>query len=326
MNTPRRHFIGSVGAACVAALPGWSFAQSGYPSRPLSVVIPYPPGASTDQTGRLVQARMAPTFGQPVIAENRAGAGGVVGAAFVAKSPADGTRILMATQPILTVSPHLLKDMGFDAQKDLVPVSSAINAVVAICVNAALPVRNVAELIDYGRRNPRTLNYGTAGEGSPQHIGGLLLNQRTGLDMVHIPYKGGGPMVTDLMAGHVKVGIATLSVFKPLMNDPRVRVLAIGEKTRYAGTPDLPTIAETVPGFELSTWLGFFAAAATPPSILSALSTAVEAAVQSAEVKTPLANSALLVQPGGPEALARTVRSDYEVYGRIIRDNGITGG
>jgi tripartite-type tricarboxylate transporter receptor subunit TctC len=325
MTPPRRHFIGSVAAACAAALPGWSLAQSGYPSRPLSVVIPYPPGASTDQTGRLVQTRMAPTFGQPVIAENRAGAGGVVGAAFVAKSPADGTRILMATQPILTISPHLLKDMGFDAQKDLVPVSSAINAVVAICVNSTLPVRNVAELIEYGRRNPRTLSFGTAGEGSPQHIGGLLLNQRTGLDMVHIPYKGGGPMVTDLLAGHVKVGIATLSVFKPLLNDPRVRVLAIGEKSRYAGTPDIPTIAETVPGFELSTWLGFFTAGATPPAILTALSAAVEAAVQSAEVKTPLANSALLVQAGGPEALARTVRSDHETYGRIIRDNGIKG-
>jgi len=325
MNTPRRHFLGGVAAACAASLPGGLLAQPAYPSRPLTVVVPYPPGASTDQTGRLVATRMAQSFGQPVIAENRAGAGGVVGAAHVAKSPGDGTRILMATQPILTVSPHLMKDMGFDPQKDLVPVSSAINAVVAICVNSALPVRSVAELIEYGRRNPRTLNFGTAGEGSPQHIGGLLLNQRAGLDMVHIPYKGGGPMVTDLLAGHVKVGIATLSVFKPLLNDPRVRVLAIGEKTRYAGAPDLPSIAETLPGFELSTWLGFFAAASTPPAILAALSAAVEAAVQSPEVKTPLANSALLVQSGGPDSLARTVRADHEAYGRIIRDNGIKG-
>lgn len=324
MSASRRQILKTLACGIALPAPALALAQAAYPTKPLTVVVPYPPGASTDQTGRLVATKMAQSFGQPVIAENRAGASGIVGAAFVARSPGDGTRILMATQPILTISPHLNKDMGFDAQKDLVPVSAAINAVVAICVSSKLPVRTMAELIDYSKRNPGKLSYGTAGQGSPQHIGGLLLNQKAGMDMVHVPYKGGGPMVTDLMAGHVNVGIATLSVFKPLLNDARVRVIAIGEKARYAGTPEIPTIAETIPDFELNTWLGFFTSATTPPDILASLSRSVQAALNAPEVKDPLAASALLVQPTGPEGLARTVRSDHDAYGRIIRDNGIT--
>jgi tripartite-type tricarboxylate transporter receptor subunit TctC len=324
MTIQRRVALKALASGLTLSAPALSLAQTAYPSKPLTVIIPYPPGASTDQTGRRVANKMAPTFGQPVIAENKPGASGVVGAAYVARSPADGTRILMATQPILTVSPHLNKDMGFDAQKDLVPVSSAINAVVAVCVSSKIPVKTLPELIDYSKRNRGKLSYGTAGQGSPQHIGGLLLNQKAGMDMVHVPYKGGGPMVNDLLAGHVNVGIATLSVFKPLLNDPRVRVIAIGEKSRYAGTPDIPTIAETIPGFELNTWLGFFTAAGTPADILASLRKSVEAALNAADVKDPLAASALLVQQTGPQGLAATVKSDYETYGRIIRENGIT--
>lgn len=324
MDTNRRQALATIAAGLAATLPGAGRAQEKYPSRQLTIVVPYPPGASTDATARMVAAKMGEGFGQPVIVENRAGAGGAVGATYVAKSPADGYRVLLATQPILTINPHLQKNTGFDPMAELVPVSGAINAVVALCVHSSVPAKSLAELIAYAKQNPGKVTFGTAGTGSPQHVGGIMLAQRAGVDMVHVPYKGGGPMVTDLLAGHINVGIATLSVFKKLIGDSRVRVIAVGEAKRYAGTPDIPTIAETLPGFELNTWLGFFGPAGMPAPVRAAVSEAIVKALGSDEVSGKLANLALLVQPGGPDALGKVVRTDHETYGRIIRDYRIT--
>jgi len=319
-----RHFaLGVMVSVFAAALPLLAHAQP-YPNKPITVVIPYPPGASTDQVGRMVQQRIAATTGHTVIAENRGGAGGNLGAAYVAKSPPDGYRVLLATQPIATINPFLFKDMGFDPLKDLTPLTAAVNAVVAIVAHPSLPANNIAELIAYGKSNPGTLNYGTAGAGTPQHIGGLLLAQRGGFTMTHVPYKGGGPMVTDLIAGHIKVGIVTLSAVKAFVADKRLKILAIGEKTRFAGAPDLPTIAETLPGFEMTTWLGFFGPGNLPAEQVAYLSKAIMQALNSNEVKARLVDLALPIRAEGPEALARLIRADQELYGRIIRENNIT--
>lgn len=324
MDARRRQTLTTIAAGIAAALPGAACAQDKYPSRQLTIVVPYPPGASTDATARMVAARMGEDFGQPVIVENRAGAGGAVGATYVAKSPGDGYRVLLATQPILTINPHLQKSTGFDPMAELVPVSGAINAVVAVCVHSSVPAKSLAELIAHAKANPGKVTFGSAGTGSPQHVGGIMLAQRAGIEMVHVPYKGGGPMVTDLLAGHINVGIATLSVFKKLIGDSRVRVIAVGEATRYSGTPDIATIAETLPGFELNTWLGFFGPAGMPAPIRAAVSGAIVKALGSAPVSGKLAELALLVQPGGPAALEKVVRADHETYGRIIRDYKIT--
>jgi tripartite-type tricarboxylate transporter receptor subunit TctC len=323
MNNRRRQTLSLLAAALAAGLPALARAQA-YPNRPISVVIPYPPGASSDQVGRQVQQRIATNTGLTVIAENRGGAGGNVGAAYVAKSPPDGYRILLATQPILTINPFLYKDMGFDPLKDLTPLTCAVNGVVAIVVHPSLPVNNIAELIAYGKANPGVLNFGTAGSGSPQHIGGILFAQRGGFSLTHVPYRGGGPMVADLLAGHIKMGIVTLSAVKAYMADKRVKVLAIGEKTRFPGVPDVPTIGETLPGFELTTWLGFFGPGGLPPEQVNYLSNAIIQALNAPEVKTNLQDSALPIRAEGPEALAKLVRADHELYGRIIRENKIT--
>jgi tripartite-type tricarboxylate transporter receptor subunit TctC len=292
----------------------------------VNIVVPYPPGGSSEQLARSVQVRLSAALGQPVVIENRAGAGGTIGAAYVAKSPPDGYRILMATQPIITINPHLQKDMGFDPLKDLTPLTNGVNAVVCIAVSSSVPAQNLAELIAWGRKNPGALTFGTAGAGSPQHVGGMLLAQRAQMEMTHVPYKGGGPMVTDLMAGHIKAGVATMSVFRPFINDRRIKVLAIGEKARFPGAPDIPTIAETVPNFELSTWLGFYGPGGLPADITRTLSMELIKALKADDVRGKLADAGLLVAADGPEALGALGRSEHELYGRkrIIRDNRIS--
>jgi tripartite-type tricarboxylate transporter receptor subunit TctC len=324
MNLHRRHVLDALAAALASTLPSLTHAQA-YPNKPITIIIPYPPGASTDQLGRFLQQGMtANNSGLTVIAENRGGAGGILGSAFVAKSPPDGYRVLLATQPIAAIYPFLYKDMGFDPIKDLTPLTCGVNAVVALVVHPSLPVNNVAELIAYGKKNPGVLNFGTAGSGSPQHIGGLLFAQRAGFDITHVPYKGGGPMVSDLLAGHIKVGIVTLSTVKAHMIDKKLRVIAIGEKVRFAGSPDIPTIAETLSGFELTTWLGFFGPGGLPPEQVRYLSNAITQALNTPDIKSKLLDLALPLRTEGPEALAKLVLADQDAYGRIIRDNKIT--
>lgn len=324
MSFSRRQFLAAAGgSAAVVALPRSALAQS-YPSRPITIVVPYPPGASTDQVARLVQQQMQTDTGGTIVVENRGGAGGNVGAAYVAHSPPDGYRILMATQPIVTINPYVYKSIGFDPVKDLTPLTCAVNAVVSIAVHPSLGVNSIAELIAYGKSHPGQLNFGTAGTGSPQHVGGLLFAQRAGFEWTHIPYRGGGPMVTDLLAGQIKVGIVTLSAVKGYLADGRLKVIAIGEKSRFSGAPTLPTIAETLPDFELTTWLAFFGPGKLPPDIVQYLSSHIAQALAAESVKTRLDESALPVRAEGPTALAQLVSADQAQYQKIIREHNIT--
>lgn len=323
MSISRRGLLASAGSLATAAFARSAAAQS-FPSKPITMVVPYPPGASTDLVARLVQQRMQGDIRENVIVENRAGANGNVGAAYVAKSPADGYRILLATQPIVAINPYVYKNTGFDATKELAPITCAVNAVVCIAVHPSLPVHSVGELVAYAKANPGKLNFGSAGTGSPQHIGGLLFAQRAGFQWTHVPYRGGGPMVSDLLAGNVKVGIVTLSTVKGSMADGRLRILAIGEKARFDGTPQIPTIAETLPGFELTTWLGFFGPAGLGAGATQFLSKHLAQALDDPAVKAKLADSALPVHAEGPEALAQRVAADQAVYRRVIREHHIT--
>jgi tripartite-type tricarboxylate transporter receptor subunit TctC len=322
MTFDLRRALGFVAAALLAAVPLYAEAQA-FPTRPITIVVPYPPGASTDQVARLVAPKLSAALGQPVLVESRAGAGGSVGAAYVAKSPPDGYRILMATQPIVAINPYFQKDMGFHPLKELTPLTKAVNAPVGIAVSASLPIHSMAQFIQYAKDNPGALTYGTAGTGSPQHVGGVLLSQRAGINTTHVPYKGGGPMLTDLLAGHIKAGIATMSVFKPHMGGQKIRVIAIGELSRFSGTPEIPTIAETLPGLELTTWLGFFGPGGLPANLVATLSGELGKALRADDVRSKLLGAAMLVAADGPEALAKVAREDYELYGRIIRENRI---
>ena len=294
-----------------------------YPSHPVTIVIPYPPGASTDQLVRLVQPRFAAGLGQSVIAENRGGAGGNLGSALVARSAPDGYRILLTTDAVVTLNPYFYKDMGFDPVKDLAPITTGVSAVLGIAVHPSLPVNSMAELIDYARKNPKKVFFGTAGAGSPQHLAGEMLNQRAQIELVHVPYKGGGPAIADLLAGHINMGIATLSAMVPHVAGGNIRIIAIGEKTRFEGTPNIPTIAETLPDFEASAWLAFFAPAGTPREIIGRLNSELVKALNAEDVRGKLLALGLLVVGDTPEQLAVKLKTDLERRGKIIRDVGI---
>jgi tripartite-type tricarboxylate transporter receptor subunit TctC len=295
----------------------------GYPNRPVVIVTPYPPGASTDNVARLVQTELVAGLGQPVVVEHRSGAAGNVGSASVAAAAPDGYRILLTTDAVMTLNSHFYKDMGFDPVRDLAPITTAVDAAIGIAVHPSLGVNSVPELIAYARKNPRKLFFGTAGTGSPMHIAGELLNQRAKIELMHVPYKGGGPAMTDLVGGHIKMGIATLAALVPHAGRGTIKVIAIGEKRRVDIDPNIPTVAETLPGFEFSAWLAFFAPAGTPADIVKRLNAELVRALNVAEVKSKLRALGMTVVGDRPEQLAERLKNDIELRGKIVRDAAI---
>lgn len=255
--------------ATSGSLLGSSMSEAqGFPNRTIELIVSAPPGASVDFTGRLVQTKIGNSLGQPMVVENRTGAGGNIGSAYVAKSPPDGHRILLTTNAVMTVNPHVYKNMGFDVLKDLAPITLAVSGPIGIAVSAITGIRSMAELVDFARRNPGKLSYATPGSGSPQHVVGELIKQRAGIFIVHIPYRGLGPAFVDVIAGTVQVVISTLSALLPHAAAGKLRILALAEPRRSEAAPELPVIAETIPGVEASAWLAFFAPGGTPRDIV----------------------------------------------------------
>src|SRR4051795_10466993 len=240
-----------------------------YPSRPITIVIGYTPGAVSDLTARTIADGLQQAWGQTFIVDNRPGSGGNIGAAFVARAPADGYTLMIGTDATMASNVHLYKYVGFDPVKDFAPVAHVGANIICLAVNAELPIKSVADVIAYAKANPGKLAYGSSGTGSPHHLAGELLHQKAGIDIAHIPYKGGGAAVNDLLGGHIGMAFLSLSAAVPHMNTGKIRIIAVVEKTRYAALPDIPTIGETVPGFEMSSWVGVFAPASTPPEIVA---------------------------------------------------------
>jgi tripartite-type tricarboxylate transporter receptor subunit TctC len=294
-----------------------------YPAKPITIVIGYTPGAVSDLAARTIAEGLHQAWGQPVIVDNRPGSGGNIGAAFVARAPADGYTLLVGTDAQMASNVHLYKYVGFDPVKDFAPVAYAGANIICLAVNADLPIKTVADVIDYAKKNPGKLNYGSSGTGSPHHLAGELLHQKAGIDIAHIPYKGGGAAVNDLLGGHIGMAFLSLSAAVPHINTGRLRIVAVVEKTRYAAMPDIPTIGETVPGFEMSSWIGVFAPAATPPELVGKLNDGIARVLTVPEVKEKLANLGLVVAAGKPDALAGMVRNGLEVRGALIKAAGI---
>lgn len=319
-------FLRALGALCIAAGTALvAHAQPRVPDRPITLVAPYPAGASTDTFARIVAAQLTADTGQQVIVENRAGASGNIAGSYVAHSPPDGTRILVATNPMIVINPHLLKDMGYDPLKDLRPVANGINTIVALAVHPSVPARTLAEFIAYGKAHPDDLFFGTAGAGTPHHIGGLDFGRRVGIAMRHVPYKGGAPMLADLMGGQIKVGITAFSSMEPLWKAGKIRILAIGEPSRVPAYPELPTFAETVPGFVMNGWTGFFVPAATPAATADRITKQLLHAMTQPAVLKQLADANLPLWPErDPASLAAAIRKEYKLYGDQVRDLHVT--
>ena len=291
-----------------------------YPDRPIHLVVPFAPGG-VDVTARLLQPGLQQDLGQPIVIENRPGAGGVTGTVVVSKSPPDGFTLLMTTSGTLVNAPLLAKTPPFDPIKDFTPITVTFQAVSTLVVNAALPIHSVKELVDYARQNPGKLGFASAGIGTNQHIDGETLKTLAGIDMVHVPYKSFGQSIADLTAGHVQLGFNTLAQIRPHVASGKVRLIAVGDAKRYAALPDVPTIAETMPGFaRVPGWSGaILGPAGLPAPILARLNGATVKAIHRPEVRARLEEGGSVAIANTPEEFTALMRGDIERMTRVIR-------
>jgi tripartite-type tricarboxylate transporter receptor subunit TctC len=308
--------------ACVVGAGMPVFAQD-YPTKPIRFVVPYPPGGGTDIIARIVQAKLTQGLGQPVIIENRGGAGGAVGTEVVAKSAPDGYTILF-TLSSHTINPLLYK-LPFDTEKDFAPISLVASLPQIIAAYPPLPVKNMQELIALAKAYPGKLNFASVGNGSPSHIAGELLKLKAGIDLVHIPYKGGGPAVADTVAGQVQFLIVSIPAAMSQVKSGRLRPIAVTTLKRSPAAPEIPTVAESagIPDYEVDSWYAMFAPAKTPPAIVARLQQEIARVVQLPEIKEKLLQQGADGVGGSSAELERVVKRELRKWEAVIRQAGI---
>ena len=310
-------------AACLAlATSALGHAQS-YPSKPIRFVVPYPPGGPLDIVARLLGQHVGESLKQPVIVENKAGAGGNIGADLVAKSAPDGYTILMGAVATHAINPSLYASMPYDARKDFIPVTQIASTPNVLVVNPALPVHNVREFIDYAKANPGKLNFGSGSTGSAGHLAGELFKSLAGVQMTHVPYKGAAPAMNDLIGGQIQLMFDNLASSLGQIKAGKVRALAVTTAKRSELAPDLPTIAESgLPGFDINTWFGLFVPAGTPKAIVDRLHDEFVTALNLPEVRGKML--ALGAEPVGstPDQFAAYIRSEAAKYAKLVKASG----
>jgi len=307
------------------AVSGFAQSVSGqaFPAKPVRFVVPYPPGGPLDEIARAVGQKLTPVWGQQVLVDNRSGAGGSIGVDVVAKSPPDGYTMVLGNSGPITVNVTLRKDLPYDPQRDLAPVTQIIGAPMVLVVHPSLPVRSVKELIALARSNPGKLNYASAGIGNLQHLGMEHLQALAKVKMIHVPYKGAAPAFIDLLSGQVSLMFANIVGVLPHISAKRVRVIAISAARGAQVLPDVPGVAATLPQFDLDGWMGVFVRAGTPPEVIAKLHRDLAAAVQSPDFRERFAKRGAEVVVGGPEGLAKIVRDEIPLYANIIKSTKI---
>jgi tripartite-type tricarboxylate transporter receptor subunit TctC len=297
-------------------------AQS-WPAKALRFVVPFPPGGSTDVAARALADKLSASLGQQVIVDNRAGANGAIGTAEVARAAPDGYSVLFAADPVTTL--HLVvKSLPFDIQRDFVPVTQVSTQPLAVAVHASVPAKSIRELIAHARAHPGKLSFAHSGTGTGQHLSGELLKKMAGIDMVHVPYKGGGPAVQDLVAGQVPVGVLGSTPLIPHHKAGRIRILAFTSAERFPAMPDIPTLHESgLAGFDTSQWLGLFAPRGTSEAVVQRLQAETAKALKLADVRERLAQAALQPVGNTPGEFAAVIRADIERWGRLAHELGI---
>lgn len=320
MRVSRRRVL-AVGAA-VALLPAAAFAQS-FPNRPIRFVVPFPPGGSLDVSARAVADRMTVLLGQPVVVENRPGAGGNVGADLVAKSAPDGYTMLMGALSTHAVNPHLYARMPFEPLKDFAPITQIGDVPNILIVGPSVKAANVQELARDIRANPKAFNYGSGGNGSGGHLAGALFADRIGVPIEHIPYQGGAPQLNALLSGETQFTFDNLANAFPQIEAGRVRALAVTTPQRSPQVPNVPTMAEAgIPGFDISTWFGIFVPAGVPADAAARLADAAIAALKDPATVERLARLAVVPVGNTPAEFGRFVAAEHAKYREIVRLSG----
>ena len=310
------------GLALAAIRP--AAAQSDYPSRPVRIVVGFAAGGGTDLTTRTMQPKLQQALGSSIIVDNRPGAGGNLATDLVIRAPADGYTLLMGTIGALAINPTLYQNLGFNPQTDLAPISMAGNILNVLVVPADRPWRSAAELIAAAKARPDTLTYGSSGVGGAGHLAGALLDQMAGIRTVHVPYRGGGPLMTDLVGGKVDFAFSTAPTAVPQIEAGKLRALAVPTARRTAILPNVPTVAESLPGYEVGNWYSLLGPRALPQPIIDKLNTAMRTTVTDPEVAGHLARHGVEPLSSSPEELARFIREETAKWAPIVRATGAT--
>src|SRR5205809_2650181 len=295
-----------------------------YPSKPVRIIVPFPPGNTTDIMSRLIAPKRSERLGQQVIVENRPGASGMLGLDYVAKSPPDGYTIACVQGGNMVVLPHTSKNIPYDPLKDFAPIAVSITNYLAIVANPNVPFKTIGEMVAYGKANPGKLTVATNGGGGFPHRAFEHLRTTAGFSYTHVPYKGSAAIATDIIGGQVQVGIDGITGMTPHIKSGRLRILATTNKTRPALWPDTPVAAEDVPGYESGGWFGYAAPAATPREIVLRLNAEINRALREPEVSDKLVNAGLIIVGESPEFFAELLKSDYAKYGKLVKEIGFT--
>jgi len=313
--------------AGLLAAPAIANAQAGYPNRAIRVIVPFAAGGGTDVSARIWAARLSESIGQPVVIDNRGGSGGNIGAEAFIRSPADGYTILLTSNGPLTVNRYLYRDMNYDPLRDLMPIGLVFRIEQLLVVNPTVPARNVQELIALAKARPGVLNYGSGGTGSSLHLAGELFKLRAGVNLTHIPYRGGGPAMADLIAGNIQAMFDSMPSSLPQIRAGTVRGLAMCGARRHPLTPDLPTMEEAgVPNYVAGTWIAIFAPVGTPPAIAARFGEISRNALAEPGLKEALARVGADAESSTPEELHAIMVRETAVWGEVVREAGISAG
>jgi tripartite-type tricarboxylate transporter receptor subunit TctC len=307
----------------LCALAAGAAAAQAFPDRPIKIIVPLPPGGSPDTLARTLSQGLGSAWSQPVVVENRTGGSQNIGADAVAKSAPDGYTWLLAPDNVFSVNPYITKQ-AFDALNDLAPVTELARIQFLLVVHPSLPVKSVQELVAYAKAHPGELNYGSSGNGSPQHLGGVLFERTTGVRMNHVPYKGAAPVIADLVPGRIQLFIGAANQLLPQIREGRLRLLASTAAQRFPNLGDIPTVAEAgAPGYALDPWLGLFVPAKTPADVVAKIGAEVGKVLNEPQLKARLGSQGIEVLTNSPGDFARFVREENAKWGKLIKEAGI---
>lgn len=322
-RTTRRAAIGAI--ALAAATLSLGAAAQAYPTKPITIVVPFSAGGTTDILARLVGQYLTTELGQPVVVDNKAGAGGNIGGALAAKAPADGYTLFMGTVGTHAINAALYKKMPFDHVKDFAPLSRVANVPNLLVAHPSQPFKTVPEMIAYAKANPGKINFGSPGNGASPHLSGELFKSMAKVELTHIPYKGSAPAVSDLLGNQIAIMFDNMPSVIPHVRSGKLRAIAISTAKRSPELPDVPTIAEAgVPGYEAVSWFGMFAPAATPKPVLDKLSTALSKVLANPEVQKKISAQGGETVNETPAQFAAFIRSETTKWGKVVKESGAT--
>jgi tripartite-type tricarboxylate transporter receptor subunit TctC len=315
---------GFVGASAALAFAGWARAQDGYPNKPITVIVPYAPGGQGDVFARLGGEPLARALGQPVVVDNRPGASGALGTRLAARAPADGYTLLMGQTGEIAINGAAMKNPGYDARKDLRAVALVGDAPLVLAVPAASPFKTLADLVQAARERPGSVAYASSGTATPGHLAAAELAARTGTQMTHIPYKGAGQAITDLIGAQVQFFFASASSIVGHVKGGKVRALAVSKPARIAALPGVPAVSDTLPGFAFSLWGGYFAPSGTPDAVVERLAGEIGRIIGQGPLRERLEAEGSAVEPGTPKSFDAFVRAEIDKYARLVKAAGAT--